>query len=697
MNTDQVGLCSIKKDSYCYFLINVKGEESNVNEILMHAFSNDKTELKLFANILSNEIINSGNNDLIQKNLPTEKKADYKSTDNYIQDYLRFNVIEKTKENSQSFILVGVLASNETIINFISTFYKYVNNFKANSFTKQIFLLLKDQKVILEFPQNLNLMVKMVSIYGEGELLYENEDDLNDKHYLHGSYDEIAFMHKNRNIVVKSSEGEELGFYLMYNMRPEENYDDIVYGSSILFNLEKDQNEKIEFPLIYYCKLNNNNQPVDFNIKILDLEYDKTIDNNSTKDTNDFQILGVITKKSIVLGKKMNQYVNPDMSDAKYGSYDQALHLGKVHFSEEDINKYIKKQEQEEEINEDKYLYITISKSPTNNHVFQKIASYITILPSNNIKYNAHIRQYNFGNIISDDSINKYNLISDNEKATIMRVEFSKNNINIDFTITDPSSDDIKKNMTFIKSEEKFGRNIILLKISSKTHNVYLNVFLKEKSKIDNEKLNIVFYYDVFETQKESEEGELTLKSNEITHIFSDNKLTLKIKPMQKFEKNINASYSVRIIPQDNSHEEEILDSISLYSFESEYIFRKEFNSNVDDIEIDINDFPSKEAFYYVTVFATSLDTKQFLAYKLIVIGDRNLHDEDLALSTKYRVMTMILFGAIGVLVLVLLIVIFRMKKQNAQLEDEVEVLKINFDEDSENKAKKVNLLGDDE
>ena len=52
----------------------------------------------------------------------------------------------------------------------------------------------------------------------------------------------------------------------------------------------------------------------------MDFEYqnDKRND-NIRRDTNDFQILGVITKKSIVLGKKMNQYVNPDMSDAKYG------------------------------------------------------------------------------------------------------------------------------------------------------------------------------------------------------------------------------------------------------------------------------------------------------------------------------------------------------------------------------------------
>ena len=36
---------------------------------------------------------------------------------------------------------------------------------------------------------------------------------------------------------------------------------------------------------------------------------------------------------------------------------------------------------------------------------------------------------------------------------------------------------------------------------------------------------------------------------------------------MQINEKNINALYSIRVIPQDNEHEEEILDSISLYSF----------------------------------------------------------------------------------------------------------------------------------
>jgi hypothetical protein len=285
-------------------LINIKGEEKNVNEILMHAFSADKTELKLFANILSNDIINSGNNKLIESYLPNEKNADYKSTDNYIKDYLRFNVEEKIRDYTQAYILVGVLANNDTVVNFISTFYKYIDKFRANSFTKQIFLLLKDQKVVLDFPENLNLVIKIISIFGEGELLYENEDDLNDRHYLTGSYDEISFIHKNRNIIVKSSGGEEFGFYLSYNLRPEENYDDIIYGSSTLFNLEKDNDEKIDFPLIYYCKLNDN-QPVDFNIKILDLEYPKgSINDSFKKDTNDFKILGVITTKSIVLGKK---------------------------------------------------------------------------------------------------------------------------------------------------------------------------------------------------------------------------------------------------------------------------------------------------------------------------------------------------------------------------------------------------------
>ena len=698
MNTDQVGLCNIKKDSYCYFLINIKGEEKNVNEILMHAFSADKTELKLFANILSNDIINSGNNKLIESYLPNEKNADYKSTDNYIKDYLRFNVEQKIRDYTQAYILVGVLANNDTVVNFISTFYKYIDKFRANSFTKQIFLLLKDQKVVLDFPENLNLVIKIISIFGEGELLYENEDDLNDRHYLTGSYDEISFIHKNRNIIVKSSGGEEFGFYLSYNLRPEENYDDIIYGSSTLFNLEKDNDEKIDFPLIYYCKLNDN-QPVDFNIKILDLEYPKgSINDSFKKDTNDFKILGVITTKSIVLGKKMNQYVNPDMSDAKYGSYDHALNIGKVHFSSEDIEKFLKKEEKEDDDdnkNEDKYLYITITKSPINNNIYKKIASDISILPSNNIRYKAHIRQYNFGNILDDFSFNKYNLISDNKKAKIMKIEFAKNNINIDFTITNQETDDYKKNMTFIKSENKFGRTIILLAIPS-NNNVFLNVFLKEKSKIDHEKLNIVFKYNVFETQEECESEELILKSDIIENNFNNNNLNLKINPMQKYNKNINALYSIRVIPQDNAHEEEILDSISLYSFENEYIYNKAFNSDVDLIEININDFPSKETFYYISVFATSLDTKEFLAYKLIKIGERNKLEQ--VNNKKYAIMSIILFIAVGILVFVLIIVIIRMKRQNAKLEDEVEILKFNFDEESEkNKNKKKSLLEDAE
>lgn len=699
MNTDQVGLCSIKKDSYCYFLINLKKEEKNVNEILMHAFSTDKTTLKLFANILSNDIINSGDNELIRQNLPNEEKADFKSTDNYITDYLRFNVDKiNNKNNSQSFILVGVLANNNTVVNFISTFYKYSVNFKANSFTKQIFLLLKGQEVILEFPEDLNLIVKIISIYGEGRLLYENEDDLNDKHLLHGSYDEISFINRNKNIIVKSNNDQEFGFYLMYNMRPAENYDVILYGSSTLFNLEKDYDEKIDFPLIYYCKINSN-EPVDFNIKIIDLEYGENSPKSDSfnKDTNDFQILGVITKESIILGKKMNQYVNPDMSDAKYGIYDQALNIGKVYFSSEDIEKFSKKQDKESE-NEDKYLYITITKAPSNNNIYKKIASDISILPSNNIKYKAHIRQYNFANIINENSVNKYNLISDNQNAKIMRIEIAKNNKNIDFSITSPESENYKQNMTFIKSENKFGRTVILLDIPENYYNVYLYIFLNDKTKIDNEKLNIVFKYEVFETKEESEAGINTLKSEQIENSFDNNILNLKIKPMQKKDKNIDAVYSIRIIPQDNAHEEDILDSISLYSFENEYIYSKKFYANEDDIEIKINDFPSKEALYYITVFATSLDTGEFLAYKLIEIGNRNITIIENENNTKYKVMMYILIGAIGILVLVLIIVIIRMKRQNAKLEDEVEVLKFNFDDESEkNKNRKISLIGQDE
>ena len=697
MNTDQVGLCKIEKDNYCYFLINLKGEEKNVNDILMHAFSADKTNLKLYANILSNEIINSGKDDLIGEKLPKENNAQYKSTDNYISDYLRFNVENNLNNGNQTYILVGVYADNDTVVNFISTFYKYVDNFKANSFTKQIFLLLKNQKIVLEFPQNLNLIIKIISIYGDGELFYENEDNLNDKHYLHGSYDEISFMQKNKNIVVRSINNQEFGFYLIYDLRPKENYDVIAYGSSTLFNLEKENGEEIDFPLIYYSKLNNNIQPVDFNIKILDLDYSIDTYDSSQKNKKDFQILGVVTSKSIILGKKMNKYVNPDMSNAKYGTYDQALNIGKIHFSSEDIQKFMNNEAKEERANEDKYLYVTISKSPSNNNEYKKMASDISILPSNNIKYKAYIRQYNFGNILKDLSYNKYNLVSDNLNATIMKIEIAKNNKNIDFTITNPNSTDYKTNMTFIKSETKFGRNIILIKIPQ-SNNVYLNVFLKDiKSKIDNEKLNIVFKYDVFESEEKSDYRGIFLKDEKIEYQFKNNSLKLNIKPLQNETGNINALYSIRVIPQDNAHEGEILDSISLYSFENEYIYNKQVNSDVDNIEITIDDFPSTKEFYYVTVYATCLENKESLAYNLITIGDTN-RIIDYGIRTKFRIMVIVLFVSIGLLVLVLIIVIVRMKRQNSKLEDDIEILKFNFDEESEkNKSKKASLLLKDE
>ena len=130
----------------------------------------------------------------------------------------------------------------------------------------------------------------------------------------------------------------------------------------------------------------------------------------------------------------------------------------------------------------------------------------------------------------------------------------------------------------------------------------------------------MLFKYDVYETEEESELEMITLKSDEIKYKFEDNNLNVKIKPIQKNNINVNATYSIRVITQDNVEKEEIIDSIGVYSFVDEFIFTKSVNSKVDEIEININDFPSKEAYYYISVFVTCLSTKEILAYILILL-----------------------------------------------------------------------------
>ena len=74
--------------------------------------------------------------------------------------------------------------------------------------------------------------------------------------------------------------------------------------------------------------------------------------------------------------------------------------------------------------------------------------------------------------------------------------------------------------------------------------------------------------------------------------LYINKRNKIKLKLMYNIQKNINALYSIRIIPQDNAHEEEILDSISIYSFENEYIVQNESLSN--DINIIISDLKKK-------------------------------------------------------------------------------------------------------
>ena len=78
--------------------------------------------------------------------MSNEDKDNYKSTDNYLKDYLRFNAEKNIKNNTQSYILVSAYSNNITIINLYQHFINILIISKLIHLQNKYFCYLKAKK-----------------------------------------------------------------------------------------------------------------------------------------------------------------------------------------------------------------------------------------------------------------------------------------------------------------------------------------------------------------------------------------------------------------------------------------------------------------------------------------------------------------------------------------------------------------------
>ena len=465
INTSQKTLCQpieiIENQKYrCLFMI-TPSKLSSIKYLILYSKSPKNIKTSIYGNYLPNNYIY----DLYYENLThliPDENAQYNSEINN-KDYILL-----PPDENQKYLYVSVISNSSRTIEFISNFYKYNEVFIPDSNLMQIFVLNKDLKneIKLNFISENPIMVKIESIYGKGEIIFNekiyNLKDENDKiiFALSSNIDDYLIIKNEGNTDNILSEEEDFLFYVEYYFRYSTNNFDKIDGenSKIVY---KDTN----YPLFLYSNIDNNG---DYNIFFY--FYDLTLNKASS-------LTKIIKNKElnilITLSEEKNKYqIINDFENEEFkikGIYDPAINIGLIYIPKENISEY-----------NDLQYYLKFSKNGENaNIIYNEISMESTYIKENSgtlIKEN----KYYFGKIYNNNTINSYKLQIDKFNQTnYFIIQFSANSEIINFTINIEENNQ-ETNYTFDEYErkEENGKIITIFKKPNDINYIYLNVFI---------------------------------------------------------------------------------------------------------------------------------------------------------------------------------------------------------------------------
>ena len=252
--------------------------------------------------------------------------------------------------------------------------------------------------------------------------------------------------------------------------------------------------------------------------------------------------------------KSNNNVLQSGLNLPTKGNYDSAIRVAQIYFSKEEIKKFNLNK------NDIPTLFLKIEKSKNSiSNEYKRVSMEISVINENSDEIITE-KIYQYGKIIN--GLKSYKLKID-KSTEYMRIQFSSNGNNINLSINTKKGE--KNNSTdtnFITKIER-GKLFITFKKPLNEDFIYLNIFSNNSN--TNKKLNnYVFKY--LNADKD--------KFIEYPIFKNESKIQHKIKSHQEFqnitvtfkkiEKNLDIMYSVKIIPVENSLEDENMNTIAI-------------------------------------------------------------------------------------------------------------------------------------
>ena len=650
VESDQNILCNYKNvNEFCYFNIYTLSSDKLKN-MYVHTFQDNLTnKLNIYMKYVDKNIIDENREDELRTELPNRINSLKKTEDQLNSDYL-YTPLSKNKDQ---YLIIAVNSNNIGIITLLTSFVTLTTQMNMDPSAYQLFYLPSGENINLFFPSLYPFVVHFVSIQGSGKI---SLNKTNETFELKGNNDILGVLLNFNNKAISVSCKEEFGFYIFFEYRGYDNFDEIEYGTG-----GEMYYDSITFPLTYYCKIPEKEEDVDIIINMK--KYYLIEENNDIQvDDHSFKVKGTVLPYSTILKKKKEYSIQFPWKNAVNGIYDPSLKIIKFHFTKEQLK---------QETSKDKYIYISIEKSDDNDiSEYKTIFTEYSVFPSETYEFVSPYNQYNFGSLKNIDKPKiVYKLKKNLQDDNYMKIEFSANNNNIKFQVainyTNPDKYDPIKN----NPEQKInGKQYLQIKFEEKYNYLYLIVYSIEKPGeneftfryVTSNDINKISYYDIYKKEKSIK----TEMKNKKLNVY----LKKLIKKVGGSELNVNVpvTYYLKAIPSKDTKKVK-LETITISNVNSTKSYKIISKGDKDVATFEIKDYP-KDQKYDLIVTAITREDSEILYYDMIP----NAFDYGVS---KLNIIILILVIIIIVVVAFLAIKVYLVSKEKEDYKKQIDQL----------------------
>ena len=673
INGNLATVCDIKEENgFCDLMYPLSDYEYEYgSSLFIYAEPDIITDIDIYFNPIISYEFDRNTMEEMEKILPRHNN-NKKSTENQeIKNYIEItnddlNIMGETKP----YALISIRSNKPSIINIYTTMREQVSITSLNPYSKLLFQRCQNDTLYLNTKGDQLYTFYITCINGKAKAYFESDKK---EKIISGSGSQFSMAlreKKEDKLIIEPISEEGIVFYINENIHPEVRQMDLIkfgFSGRIVY----DKNNKVDFPVTYYMKIQDDDESINLNLHITNLKtnFNPTAGENYTEV---FDIYGWVVDENMITSMMRSKRKSPPKEEAVRGRYDKSLTTAKLYFSSDQIKK--------KGTDIIKYLVISLNKNEVMDSDIESMNMHISAMPFSNKLYSSPYNIYISGNLLKDKSAPKCNyhrLRVGNQGDKYMQIELGILSSKVSYNIKDINNKDIKyvKNMALTNGKyigviELQDNNDLYLELCKNDLNIDHESSLNYIFKVKSNKVNDFINYNINSNKVESK----------FTYKQSQSTLDLKIPKILNKEKTkaVPATYYIRIYPKtafDSKDNVNTISFISYYAF-STYIykiFEDKNDSKNETINTTIENFPEDKA-YIVSIIGVTSDenNEEIFAYEPIVdpygIDKKQEEDND----HTYTIVLVISIVVVCIILAAIIYFVIRLMKRKQSLDDEI-------------------------